>query len=231
MQVHILTELALGPQLPAAVVPTATYTELHPGSSRVPVCLCNLSACVVEIPIKAMVGHVVPANQIPLVVYPTKPAKETNNQESRRWVLEALELQGLTEWPESEQKQARGLLLKWEHLFVHNDLDLGKTALIKHKIQLIDQTPFKDHYQHIPCHMYDDVRAHIQEILDIGAIHKLHSPWASTVVLVQKKDGSLRFCIDFRKLNNWTVKDAYSLPQIAETLDSQQVLSGSPPLT
>ena len=70
--------------------------------------------------------------------------------------------------------------------------------------------------------MYDDVRAHIQEMLDIGAIHKSHSLWASAVVLVRKKDGGLRFCIDPRKLNEQTIKDAYSLPQIDETLDSLQ---------
>ena len=87
-------------------------------------------------------------------------------------------------WPESEQEWARELLLKWEHLFVHSNLDLGKTALIKHKIRVTDQTPFKEQYRGIPPHMYDDVRAHIQEMLDIGAIHKLHSLWASAVVLV-----------------------------------------------
>ena len=70
--------------------------------------------------------------------------------------------------------------------------------------------------------MYDNVKAHIQEMLDIGAIHWLHSLWASIVVLVWKKDGGLRFCIDLRKLNNWTVKDAYSLPWIDKTLDSLQ---------
>ena len=70
--------------------------------------------------------------------------------------------------------------------------------------------------------MYDDVRAHIQEMLHIGAIWKSCSPWTSTVVLVQKKDSSLRFCIDLRKLNNQTIKDAYSLPHIDETLDSFQ---------
>ena len=118
--------------------------------------------------------------------------KETNNQASKVWVLEALNLQGLIECPESKQKQARELLLKWEHLFAHSDLHLAKTALIKHKIQLTDQTPFKDHYWHIPPHMYDNMRVHIQEMLDISAIHKSHSPWASTVVLVQKKDGGLR---------------------------------------
>ena len=70
--------------------------------------------------------------------------------------------------------------------------------------------------------MYNDMRAHIQEMMDIGAICQLHSLWASAVVLVKKKDGGLRFCIDLRKLNNWTVKDAYSLPWIDETLDSLQ---------
>ena len=221
MQVHVLTELVLSPQLPAAVVPTATYRELCPGSSRVPVCLCNLSTCAVEIPAKTVVGQVAPANQIPPVVHPTRTAKETNTQASKGWVLEALDLQVLTEWPESEQEWAKELLLKWEHLFVHSNLDLGKTALIKHKIQLTDHMPIKDHYSCIPLHMYDNVRAYIQEILDIGTIHKLHSPLASAV-LVWKKDGGLRFCIDLRKLNNQTVKDAYSLPQIDETLDSLQ---------
>ena len=90
----------------------------------------------------------------------------------------------------------------------------------KHKIQLMDWMPLKEHYQCIPPPMYDDVRAYIQEMLDIGAIHKSHSPWASTVVMVQKKDGSLRFCIDLRKLNNQTIKDAYSVPHIVETLDN-----------
>ena len=59
-------------------------------------------------------------------------------------------------------------------------------------------------------------------MLDISAICWLHSPWASAVVLVQKKDGGLRFCIDVRKLNNQTVTDAYLLPQTDETLDSIQ---------
>ena len=156
------------------------------------------------------------------MVHLTRNAKETNNQASKGWVFEALDLQCLTEWPESEQKQAREQLLKWEHLFAHSDLDLGKTALMKQKIELTDKMPLKEHYQHIPPHMYDDVRAHIQEMLDISAIHKLHSLWASTVVLVQKKDGALRFCIDLSKLNNQTVKDAYSLPRIDKTLDSLQ---------
>ena len=128
MKVHVLMEPALGPQLPAAVVPIATYGELHPGSSRVPVCLCNMSTHAIEIPAKTVVGQVIPANQIPPVVHPTRTAKETAAKVPKGWVLEALDLQGLKEWPESEQKQARELLLKWEHLFAHSNLDLGKTG-------------------------------------------------------------------------------------------------------
>ena len=66
------------------------------------------------------------------------------------------------------------------------------------------------------------MRDHIQEMLDIGAICKSHSLWASAVVLVWKKDGGLRFCIDLRKLNERTIKDTYSLSWIDETLDSLQ---------
>ena len=59
-------------------------------------------------------------------------------------------------------------------------------------------------------------------MLDIGAIRKSHSLWTSVAVLVQKKDGSLRFCTDLRKLNKQTVKDSYLLPHIDETLNSLQ---------
>ena len=68
MWVHMLVGPTPGPQLPISVVPTVTYGELHPGSSWVPTCLQNLSAHSVKISTKAVVGQVLPANQVPLVV-------------------------------------------------------------------------------------------------------------------------------------------------------------------
>ena len=79
--------------------------------------------------------------------------------------------------------------------------------------------PFKGRYRLIPPHQHEEVKQHLKEMLEIGAISESKSPWASAVVLVRKKDGSLRFCIDLRKLNSRTVKDAYSMPRIEETLD------------
>ena len=63
------------------------------------------------------------------------------------------------------------------------------------------------------------MKAHLQEMVEVGAIRRSFSPWVSAVVLVWKKDGGLRFCIDLCKLDNRTVKDGYSLPHIEGTLD------------
>ena len=65
-----------------------------------------------------------------------------------------------------------------------DDLDLGKTTTVEHFIKLTDPMPFKECYQHIPPGMYDEVKMHIQEMLDVGAIQPSNSPWASAVVLV-----------------------------------------------
>ena len=101
-----------------------------------------------------------------------------------------------------------------------NDLDMGRTNLVKHHIKLTDPVPSKEAYRRIPPQMYDEAKAHIQEMLDLGAFRPSSSPWASALVLVRKKNGRFRFCIDLRRLNNRTAKDAYSLPNIESILDS-----------
>ena len=68
--------------------------------------------------------------------------------------------------------------------------------------------------------MYEEVKQHIQDMLSCGAIRPSTSPYASAVVLVRKHDGSMRFCMDFRRINSKTIKDAYFLPRIDETLDA-----------
>ena len=93
-----------------------------------------------------MVGQVVPPKQVALVALLTVRSEESisNPQKGGSW--EALDLQSLEEWPELEREQARELLLEWQHLFAHSNLDLGRTTLIKHKIKVTDWMPFKDCY-------------------------------------------------------------------------------------
>ena len=98
-------------------------------------------------------------------------------------------------------------------------MDLGKCNILKHNIQLTDQQPFKERYRRIQPHLFEEVKQHLQEMVDVGANRRSFSPWANTVVLVRKKDGGLRHSIDLRKLNNRTVKDGYALPRIDDTLD------------
>ena len=128
--------------------------------------------------------------------------------------------EGTKEWTDEQHEKARALLVKYSFLFAMDSMDLGKTDLVKHHIKLTNYTPIKDWYRQIQPQQYKEVQKHLKEMLDIGAIRCSNSPWASPVVLFRKKDGSLRFCIDFRKLNAWTVKDAYSIPCIEDALDS-----------
>jgi len=64
----------------------------------------------------------------------------------------------------------------------------------------------------------------VEKMLAKGIIEPLSSPWSSPVILVKKKDGTIRFCVDYRKVNGVTVKDSYPLPRIEDCLDA---LSGS----
>ena len=142
-------------------------------------------------------------------------------QEQLNNLLTKLEFRGPESvgWTETDQQEALKFLTDYGVVFAEDDMDLGKTSLVKYQINLTNYRPFKERYRCTPPHHYEEVRKHLQEMLDIGAIRKSQSPWASAVVLVRKKDGSLRFCIDLRKLNARTVRDAYSLPCIDETLD------------
>ena len=147
-------------------------------------------------------------------------AEETSIEDDGSWILNLIDLSGLEDWPEKLQQEAKEMLKRNAKVFSKDDMDMGRTNLVKHHIKLTDPVPFKEAYRRIPPQMYDEVKTHLQEMLDLGAIRPSNSPWASAIVLVRKKDGRLRFCIDLRKLNNRTVKDAYSLPRIESILDS-----------
>ena len=100
---------------------------------------------------------------------------------------------------------------------------MGFCDLVKHKIVTTDDKPVKVPHRRVPQHQWQ-VRDYIQKSLEQGIIRESSSPYASPVVLVKKKDGKLRLCVDYRLLNAKTHKDAYPLPRIYEALD---VLKGA----
>ena len=95
-----------------------------------------------------------------------------------------LDFSGMEEWPEDVQQQVVDLFKEYHHIFALSDLELGCTSKIKHEIKLDNETPFKDHYHHIPPHQFEEVQKHLQDMLDIGAIRHSCSPWASAIVLI-----------------------------------------------
>ena len=102
-------------------------------------------------------------------------------------ILQKVDSSGITDWDLAEQWETHNLICEYACIFSRNDIDLGKTSIVKHVIRLTASTPFKECYQHFPLGMYEEVKAHTQEMLDTGAIHPSNSSWASAVVLVSKK--------------------------------------------
>ena len=131
--------------------------------------------------------------------------------------VEGLDLSSLS--PE-EQGRVRSLLRKYTSVFSAHDSDLGCTNLISHDIPLVDETPVKQRYRRVPPSDYEAVKDHINQLLAAKVIRESSSPFASPIVLVKKKDGSLRMCVDYRQLNSKTRKDAFPLPRIEESLDA-----------
>ena len=205
------------------VCPRVVSVKQNMKTARVPVRICNISARPITIKPKTPLCDLHEVK----VIKNVDPFEGSFSQKasSSELSFEDIGVSLPDEHLTPHQKQeASGLLDKWKHIFSTGPTDLGFTNLVEHEINLSDNSPFKDPYRRIPPAMFEEVRQHIKEMLDAGAIRESQSPFSSNIVLVRKKDNSLRFCIDFRKLNNRTVKDAYSLPRIEETIDS---LSGA----
>ena len=119
---------------------------------------------------------------------------------------------------EEQKEEATDIFEKWQSVFSKGPLDLGHTDLVRHEINLSDEKPFKEQVRRISPALFEEVREHISEMLEAEAIRPSQSPYSSNVVVVRKKDGTIRLCIDYRKLNLRTIGDAYPIPRIEDSL-------------
>ncbi|XP_069106987.1 uncharacterized protein [Argopecten irradians] len=138
--------------------------------------------------------------------------------------LEKLFDESRTDLTDSQSNAFKGLLLEYQDTFSNSSNDLGLTTLVEHTINTGSSLPIRQYPRRIPIANRKEVEQEIEDMIEKGVIEKSDSPWCSPVVLVRKKDNSLRFCIDYRKVNDVTIKDSHPLPRIDSTIDA---LSGS----
>ena len=101
----------------------------------------------------------------------------------------------MDDWSQEQKENMKKVFEDYHHLFVLEDLELGKTDLVKHVIKLDNLKPFRERYRRIPPHQYEEVKKHLKEMVKIGAIHKSQSSWVSAVVLVSKKTENCAFTL------------------------------------
>lgn len=121
---------------------------------------------------------------------------------------------------DNERHKLSLLIQEYSDIFVGPDGALGHTDIVKHNINTGDSKPVKIAPRRIAIKQRDVLEEELKKLLDNNLIEPSNSPWAAPVCLVKKRDGTVRFCVDFRKLNERTVKDAYPLPRIDDTLDT-----------
>ena len=124
----------------------------------------------------------------------------------------------------AQRIQVRNLLCEFSDVFSQGSHDLGRNDSVQHRIDTGDAPPIRQPPRRLPLSKQQDASKAIEDMATEGVIEPSSSPWASPIVLVKKKDGTTRFCVDYRKLNSVTRKDSYPLPRIDDTLEA---LSGA----
>ena len=124
---------------------------------------------------------------------------------------------GLTE---SQTTAVKSLLAEFQELFVGPDGKLGRTDVARHRILTTTDKPVRVPPRRLGRYRQEKAEEAVDDMLRKDVIEPSSSPYCSPVVLIPKKDGSVRFCVDYRRLNDVTHKDAYPLPRISDIIDS-----------
>ena len=131
--------------------------------------------------------------------------------------LEAMLME--TDLPDEHKRQLFTLLKEYHNIFSLEDGERGETDLVELHIDTADTPPSRQRARRMPFAVRKEVAKQLKMMQNLDVIQPSCSPWASPVVLVRKKDGSHRFCVDYRELNSVTRLDSYPLPRIDDLLD------------
>ena len=225
----VVTEQTQGASTRIGVCPRVVSLDKVSKSERVPVRIFNMSAKILNIKPRSDICEL---HEVKILrsIEPAKSEKkqatvnqQTVNQAKSNKVIEEINIGDCKISPQ-EKDRLQMFLTKWNDIFSKGLTDLGNCDLVKHEIKLNDDIPIKEPARRIPPALFQEVREHLKEMMEAGAIKASQSPYSSNAVIVRKKDGTIRFCVDFRKLNNKTIKDAYAIPRVEESL---HLLAGS----
>ena len=200
------------------------YLDITPGvityeygkNKNFVVTLSNLSTNTTTISPKQVLCEIQPV-EVTEEVYNRIEQDEVDRQRTK--ILDDLNIEENPLMEDQQRLRLKELLMKHKDIFSISETDIGQCDKIKHRIDLINEKPFKQRHRRIPPNMIDEVRQHLEQLLSCGIIRPSKSPWASNIVLVRKKSGKLKLCVDYRSLNERTVKDSYALPRIEEVFD------------
>jgi len=120
----------------------------------------------------------------------------------------------------ANQRYLAEVLRRNSSAFATGPMDIGFCDAIQHDIETGDAKPIKQPPCRPPLAARDEEDKQLDEMLETGINEPSYSPWSSPVCIAKKKDGSFRFCIDYRRLNAVTEKDAYPVPHVKDALDS-----------
>ena len=150
-----------------------------------------------------------------VVTEDTATTSETSESSGEKWQPKA-DLDHLS--PE-ERKQVEEVLLEECDVFAKDDTDIGDISDLQMNINLSDEIPVNEAYRHLPRKLYDDVKNYLNDLIVNGWIRESKSAYASPIVCVRKKDGSMRLCVDYRRLNLKTIPDRHPIPRVQDLLD------------
>ena len=121
--------------------------------------------------------------------------------------------------PRSQKEEFIEFLADSHEVFALEEGERGETSLVQLEVDTGDATPKKQRPYRTPFAVREEVAQMLKRMETEGVIQPSSSPWASPIVLVRKRDGSHRFCVDYRALNSVTKPDTFPLPRINDLLD------------
>jgi hypothetical protein len=206
---------------------------LHKGGDNPVLCLINLSDHYVELEkgevfayaeeVCSKVEPVGIRKVEPVGIQKVEVAEPGDQENGKREIPEHLtnlfdkskgELNG------QEQTQLSELLCEFEDVFAKSEFDLGKFNTIQHGIDTGANRPVKQRIRRTPLGFAGEEEAQLKKMLGAGVIRPSVSEWASAPVLIRKRCGSVRWCVDYRALNALTIKDVFLLLLVDECLDT-----------